>query len=79
MSTKTWLIVICTALATGCAVTGGAMAGGCKTVIAVLTGLGAGASAVVHSLLQSNNTPDPAGAAALSASQKDPGKPNNQG
>lgn len=53
--TKAWVIVICTALATGCAVTGGAMAGGCKPVIAILTGVGAGASAVCHSLLQSPN------------------------
>jgi hypothetical protein len=53
--TKAWLIVITTALATGCAVTGGALAGGCKTSIAILTGVGAGASAVLHSLLQSPN------------------------
>lgn len=51
--TKAWLIVICTAVATGTAVTGGAIAGGCKTSVAILTGVGAGASAVLHALLQS--------------------------
>lgn len=77
MSAKMWVLVICTALATGCAVTGTSMAGGCKPVIAVLAGVGAGASAVVHSLLLSKDAPDPAGAAALSASQKnDSGKTN---
>lgn len=50
-----WLMVVCTALGTGCAVTGSAVAGGCKPWVAALTGVGAGASAVLHTLMQNPN------------------------
>lgn len=52
---KSWIILICIVLGTGSSVTIVAATGGCKLWVAILTGLGAGATNVWTNLRASPN------------------------
>lgn len=53
--TKSWIVLISIALGTGCAIGGGAYAGGAKPGYCIVLGVGAAASAVGHAVMSSPN------------------------
>jgi len=53
--TKAWVMLVAIAIGTGCTITGTTYAGGCKLWVAILAGVGAAGSAIVHSLTDSPN------------------------